>query len=172
MHASEWASIVREHTPLVWRTAYRLLADDADANDCFQEAFFAAWTVAQREPVKNWPGLLTRIATARALNQLRHRRRHRAATMAAIDEQRSTSIDPHADAEAAELTHHLRDALADLPKQHSEAYCLRHLNDFSYEQIATELGMTSSAVGVALHRATARLRAALTPILTNKRDTR
>ena len=31
---------------------------------------------------------------------------------------------------------HLRLALAELPEQQSQAFCLRHLNGFSYEQIA------------------------------------
>jgi RNA polymerase sigma-70 factor (ECF subfamily) len=71
-----------------------------------------------------------------------------------------------------ELAGQLRRALADLPKRQSQAYCLRHLNGFSYEQIAEELQISLAAVGVNLHRATGRLRAALTPIVTDERDKR
>src|SRR5512140_2939255 len=69
----EWPVIVRQHGPIVWKTAYRLLGQDADAADCFQETFMSAMDYAGRHEVENWPGLLQRLATARALDQLRRR---------------------------------------------------------------------------------------------------
>jgi RNA polymerase sigma-70 factor (ECF subfamily) len=156
---------VREHTALVWRTAYRLLANRDDAADCYQETFVAAWELARRRPVRNWPGLLQRVATTRALDHLRRRRRagRRRESVPDLAEIRSDRGGPLADAENAELSDCLRRALADLPERQSQAYCLRHLNGFSYEQIADELDMTVSAVGVNLQRAGQRLRAALAP---------
>src|SRR5437868_2122162 len=74
---TDWPEVVRQHGPLVWRTAYRLLAHDADAADCFQRTFLAAVELARAEPVRNWPAALRRLATARALEQLRQRLRHR-----------------------------------------------------------------------------------------------
>jgi aminoglycoside 6'-N-acetyltransferase I len=70
---TDWDTIVPEHAPLVWRTAYRLLGNEADAADCFQEAFLAACRKATSGPVLNWAGLLRTIATARALDRLRRR---------------------------------------------------------------------------------------------------
>src|SRR3954451_4123863 len=72
---TDWPAIVREYGPVVWRTAYRLLGRDADAADCFQDAFVSAMHVAGREPVRDWPGLLQRLPTARALDLLRRRMR-------------------------------------------------------------------------------------------------
>ena len=60
----------------VWRTAYRLLGNRADADECFQEAFLAALEVSRREPVRDWGALLRRLAAARALDRLRRRYRH------------------------------------------------------------------------------------------------
>ena len=37
----DWDSIVRNHTPLVWGTAWRLLGDQAEAADCYQDTFLA-----------------------------------------------------------------------------------------------------------------------------------
>ena len=65
----------------------------------------------------------------------------------------SAEIGPAALVQSAEMAALLRVALADLPRRQGEAYCLRHLNGMSYEEIAAELNMTVSAVGVALHRA-------------------
>jgi RNA polymerase sigma-70 factor (ECF subfamily) len=174
MEMKEWSTIVRRHSPLVWRTIYRLLAHDADAADCLQETFVNAWTIARRETVRNWPGLLQRLATARALDQLRRRHRNAKHFPSASDlgEMPASGNGPIANVQSTELAEQLRMALADLPEQQSQAYCLRHLNDFSYEQIAEELRMSVSAVGVNLHRATERLRAALGPILIDENNTR
>ena len=38
----DWEAIIREHGPAVWQTAYRLVNDRADADDCMQETFVAA----------------------------------------------------------------------------------------------------------------------------------
>src|SRR4051812_15075439 len=73
----DWSSISRQHGPLVWRTIYRVLGADADVADCFQETFICALEVASRQAIRNWPGLLQRLATARALDALRRKRRQR-----------------------------------------------------------------------------------------------
>ena len=73
MTAREWTLLVREHSPLVWQAVYRLTAHHADAADCMQETFLAAWKVARRQAVRNWPALLQHLATARAVDHLRRR---------------------------------------------------------------------------------------------------
>ncbi len=52
-----------EHGDAVWRTVYRLLDHHADAQDCYQETFLAAWRFAQREPVAEWRPFLVSLAT-------------------------------------------------------------------------------------------------------------
>jgi outer membrane lipoprotein-sorting protein len=71
---TDWTEIVRQHGPVVWRTAYRLLNHDADAANCFQRTFVAALELSRREPIVHWPALLRRLATVRALDCLRQRR--------------------------------------------------------------------------------------------------
>ena len=44
---TDWPAVVREYGPLVWRTAYRLVGSDADAADCYQQAFLAAVRLAE-----------------------------------------------------------------------------------------------------------------------------
>src|SRR5262245_50244770 len=72
---TDWEAIVREHGRAVWRTAWRVLADHADADDCLQEAFVDAVELSRRQPVRHWGRLLTRLAAARALDRLRRRLR-------------------------------------------------------------------------------------------------
>jgi RNA polymerase sigma-70 factor (ECF subfamily) len=70
-----WPEIVKQHGPLVWQTAYRLLCHEADTWDCFQDAFLDAVALARKEAILSWPALLKRLAVTRSLNRLRQRRR-------------------------------------------------------------------------------------------------
>jgi RNA polymerase sigma-70 factor (ECF subfamily) len=155
----DW-EIVQEYASLVWKTAYRVLGHEADAADCFQETFVSAMAVARRQTVANWPGLLQRLATARALDQLRKRLRQKVHCTSAVDYEQVPSGErgPLQQAQDAELGERLMAAVALLPPQQSHAFCLRHLSDMSYERIAQELDISIDGVGMALHRSRAKLR--------------
>src|SRR5690348_2888597 len=73
----DWQAILEQEGPVVWRTAYRLLGDPVEAEECFQETFLAALQLARRQPVQSWRALLQRVATTRAVDRLRQRCRRR-----------------------------------------------------------------------------------------------
>ena len=152
---TDWSQIVREHGPAVWRTAYRILNHDLDAADCFQRAFTSALEVASRETIRNWPALLKRLATARALDARRQRRReaNRRATLPEGGGADARAADPIQSAEAGELAEHLREALADLHPKQSQVFCLFCLEGLSYQQVADQIGVTVNHVGVLMNRA-------------------
>jgi RNA polymerase sigma-70 factor, ECF subfamily len=161
----DWERITKEHGPLVWRTVYRLLGGrGGDAADCFQETFVSVLDVSRRQVVRNWPGLLQRVATARALDVLRRRKRNTIVRRdeVELDQVVSREREPSQRMQQAELQERLREALTQLPPAQSEVFCLRHLNDMRYDEIATEMEMSVDNVGVTLHRAKARLRELLT----------
>ena len=160
---TDWEKVVRRHGTVVWQTAYRLLGRHADAADCYQEAFLSALEISRRERVRNWRGLLQRLATRRALDRLRrrHREKDSCRVQAECEEFASEKDNPVDHAQSSELHERLRKALAQLPPAQAEAFCLRHLEDLSYRQIARHLGADTNAVGVLLHRARSRLRGLL-----------
>ena len=65
-----WQDIIEEHGRVVWKIAYRLLGNEADAADCFQDAFLAAVKMSRREKIRNVPALMVRLATTRAIDRL------------------------------------------------------------------------------------------------------
>ena len=85
MQVIDWQLIIKKYASVVWQTAYRLLGNDADAADCFQETFVSALEVSQRQRVRNFSALLARLATARAIDQLRRRFRNSKARTNAVD---------------------------------------------------------------------------------------
>ncbi len=162
---------MRDHGPAVWQTAYRLLANHSDAADCFQETFLAAFEIAGREPVRNIAGLLVRLATTRAIDRLRQRSRLEQRQTDAIDRRPpGDEPDPLERVHTHELASQLTEQISRLPPQEARVFCLRYLNDMSYRQIARELNIAISVVGVSLYRAKARLRAALADAQTEENE--
>jgi RNA polymerase sigma-70 factor (ECF subfamily) len=156
----DWQIIINKHGSAVWQTAYRLLGNDADAADCFQETFVSALKFSQRQHIRNFSGLLMRLATTRAIDQLRRRFQVSPCNIAKADWVTIPSKNPGPVqmAQKQELVGYLRESLAKLPQAEAEVFCMRHMNDMSYRQIAKELGIKTNAVGVMLHRAKEKLR--------------
>jgi RNA polymerase sigma-70 factor (ECF subfamily) len=156
----DWPKLVREEGPRVWRIAYGLLGNHADAADCVQETFAQVLEVSRREAVTTWPALLAKVATLEGLQRLRkrYREKDRFAGLAAGYEIVSPRGGPMEHAEAVELAQALRHALAGLPPQEAAVFSLRCLEDLSYQEIADQLHLRVNTVGVVLHRARARLR--------------
>ena len=76
----------------------------------------------------------------------------------------SREANPGQEAEADELAERLRAALAQLPADQAEVFCLSCLDKLSYREIGERLRLTTNAVGVLLHRARQRLRELLAPV--------
>src|SRR5436190_1794369 len=129
----DWQAVAQEYIPLVWQTCYRLLANQADAEDCLQATFLTAFERSKNQTVKNWPGLLQRIATHKAIDLLRRRDRQRAIAtdLNAI----ASNAGPDQLAQDAELAEQLRIALTQLTKDQSAVFCLRNFSNLTYEQI-------------------------------------
>jgi RNA polymerase sigma-70 factor (ECF subfamily) len=163
---TDWKTIVDQYGQLVWTTVWRLLGNSADASDCYQETFLAAVKVASREPVNDWNALLRHLATARALDLLRARCRQRNRTSTTVDPDTLAcqTADPMREAEANELAGRLQAALAELPADQAEVFCLSCVDKMSYREIGDRLNVTTNAAGVLLHRARKRLRELLVPV--------
>jgi RNA polymerase sigma-70 factor, ECF subfamily len=153
-----WDQIVGEHGPIVVRLARRILGPGPDAEDVVQQVFLEAFQLRQKQEVGNWPGLLRKVATRRALDRLRGRRRTEP-----LDglECADAGSSPHETAVARELAERLREAIAQLPDGQAAVFSLRYFNELSYDEIAQALGIEPSAVGMALHKARLKLQALL-----------
>lgn len=147
----------------MWRTVFRLVSNRDDAHDCYQETFLQAAAYASKHMVANWPALLKRIATGRALDCLRQRYRTaaRSAPLEAAAACATPGPTPAAQAELREAMHRLRRALTLLPDQQSEVFWLREVELMSTADVADELQVTPDQVATWLHRAKRRLREVL-----------
>ncbi|MHC4265768.1 MAG: RNA polymerase sigma factor [Planctomycetota bacterium] len=151
---------VEKHGQAVWQRAYRLLGNEADTAECFQETFLSALKVSQRQYIYNLGGLLNRLGTARAIDKLRQRIRERklSGERDYLSELEDTNPGPPVEVQRRELAVLLREAIGNLPPLEAEVFCLRYFNDMSYRQISKELGLQAGTVGAFLHRARKKLR--------------
>jgi RNA polymerase sigma-70 factor, ECF subfamily len=154
-----WELVMQSDGPAVWRCARRLLGNDSDADECFQEAFLDALNVSRRETVTNWRALLVRLATARSIDRIRSRyrenRRERSPNWNDLTTRDPTPIQM---AQAGELSRRLRAALARIPARQAEVFCLVCLDGWSYQEVAEDLRMSLDSVGVTVHRVRGQLR--------------
>jgi RNA polymerase sigma-70 factor (ECF subfamily) len=161
-----WPEFVRQHGTVVYRTAWRILRHDQDAEDVTQAVML--------EIFRKWPELgdavavsMRRLATLRAIDLLR-----RKVGLADVDtlELSDGRLGPEGQAREAELAQWLRRAMCRLTPQEAAAFALRHFEGLSYEQIAQALRTSPGAVATALYSARGTLRRALCKLLKEDDD--
>lgn len=151
-HSSE----LLKHADDVWRIAVRLLSNEDEALECYQQTFLDALGVSP-EDVRNWKAVMCRIATCRAMDRLRRRYRNREISppteLAALDH-----AEPQQRLELEELRENVRIVLSKLPKLQAEAFFLRHIEHRNPAEIASQLNIDAGHVRVLVHRAASELR--------------
>ena len=151
---SDWDQIIRQNVRQVVDAAFRVIGDFGAAEDVAQDVFVEAylkWTACTDH---HWAGLLRRMAVRRAIDALRIRRS--ASELVAETPDRSLDT-PERQAMHAELQHSIRRSVASLPDREGEVFCLVYYERMSHDEVASALGMSKSAVAVALSRARAKL---------------
>lgn len=149
--------IVERFKEMVWRTAFQMLRNHADADDCLQDAFMDAVEYARGKTIANWESLLRKIVRRKAIDRLRKRARFREIT----NEEGIEQI-PEREPVPLELSDRLLNALARLPGQQADVFMLSAIDGLSSKEIAALLGITSNLVDVLRHRARRLLRELVT----------
>ena len=172
--------LVEQYSRPVFRLAFRMTGNEADAEEVVQESFLRAYRALDRfdgrAQFKTW---LYRIATNAGLDLLRKRKRD--------DERREPvapegmhpteilpSEDPSPDrlAQSGELRMRVDVALGRLAPKEKAAFVLRHFEGMSIAEIGGALEMKSSAVKNNIFRAVQKLRVELGPLYRPARTTK
>jgi len=136
----------------VFRTAYRITGNAADAEDVLQTIFLRLLRRhLTAEPLDNEESYLRRAAINVSLDVVRSRQEDQTVPLMDIP-----SGPSHLD--AGELKTALRRALARLSPRSAEVFALRFFEDLSNQQIARMLGISRVLVAVIVHRARQQLR--------------
>ncbi|SEO04882.1 RNA polymerase sigma factor [Cryobacterium sp. TMT1-3] len=155
----EFATIFRRHSRIVYAVAITVLRNPTDAEDVLSDTFLTLWRKRATVNFIEDSALPWLIATARYQAMNRRRTASREASISLNDE-----IDTHssagADVIAAEqqLTRRLDDIIAGLRPLEQRIVQLCLVNNLSYEQAATKLGVSHATVRNRLSRARSQLR--------------
>jgi RNA polymerase sigma factor (sigma-70 family) len=151
----ELEEVFREHYPLLYRTAYSILNNPADAEDVPQTILLRLLRTGVPPGVGNIKGYLYRSAVNLSLNVLRSRRRE---TLTG-DADRHEALDDNSESVLAEDLHRrLTEAIAELTPGAAHVVILRYVHDYSEAQIAKLLGTSRGVIAMKLFRARARLK--------------
>jgi RNA polymerase sigma-70 factor, ECF subfamily len=140
--------IYEAHHGLVFRTAYRITGNAADAEDVLQTVFLRM--VRLNPEVDNPEGYLRRAAVNAALDIVRARHDN-------------DNLEPERMAasgsctELRELRDSLRRALSKLPPRTAEMFAMRVFEGYTNPEIAKLLGISQVVVAVTLHRTRRKL---------------
>jgi len=168
--------LMDRHFCSVYRVAYRITGNEADAEEAAQEAFLRAYnklpSFRQDSAFSTW---ITRIAMNTAINLVERRNRDLSyhapriadepspdgitVTVAATSKQSPESV--LLDSEAASLRRAAMDTLTPMERT---AFTLRHMEDLPIAEIAAALNVPANSAKQAVFRAVGKLRRSLAPL--------
>ena len=156
-----FGELVRRYQDRLYSAVVHIVRCRAEAEDVVQEAFVQAYvklkTFKHNSRFYTW---LYRIAVNVSIS---HRRRKRVELSveqnrdATGDEPIDVSMSPSEPLELAERKQQLARAMSLLTEEHRAIIVLRHMEEFSYEEIADVLEISVGTVRSRLHRARAQL---------------
>ncbi len=175
--SEQYHELIRPYERSVFKMALSFMKNEADAEDVAQEAFLKAFKkLADFRGEAKFSTWLISIT----LNEARGRLRRQATVrMESLDNSREDggTLSPAllrdwreipSDAlERHEISQMLQDAIANLSPMYREVLLLRDVEEFSIEETATALRITTGTVKVRLHRARMMMQKELAPQLKN-----
>ena len=144
---SELDDMYREHHAMVFRTAYRVTGNSADAEDVLQTVFLRMVRREDSAEGIEYPeNYLRRAAVHAALDVVRARRSGEEIDLERLPAKGGSQPDE------GDLRDFLRQALSELPARSAEIFTLRFFEGLTNPEIAKALGISSLLVAVTLHR--------------------
>lgn len=161
------AALVNRNMPIVFRVAYRMLQDRAEAEDVTQETFLRAW-----KTIPNWQpkAKFSTWACTVALNLCRDRlRKKKPVLMDELPERIDTALRPEESLASQQAISGIERKIAALPDRQREALSLCALEGMSNIEAAETMDVSVRALESLLARARRALRAEMNAELAGER---
>ncbi len=165
-NTAAFEAIVNEHAQLVYNLALRMVVNPQEAEDIAQEAFVRVWqALPQFRAQAKFSTWLYRIVTNLCYNRL-PRLKQELQAVDPDDEAYLLAGETAVETQllTAEIKAELYEAIRTLPEGYRLLITLRHLQEMSYDEIATVTEMPLGSVKTGIFRARRQLRRILTPI--------
>jgi RNA polymerase sigma-70 factor (ECF subfamily) len=166
----DWSQLLVQHDRWLRTVIYARLGSSEGVDEVLQEVALAA--VRQRAPIADVTKVAPWLYRLAVVQSLLYRRTHgrrrklidRYVTRWPLTEHDVGAPDPLAWLLADERRRQVREAVKRLAPRDAEILLLKYTEEWNYNQLATRLGISHSAVETRLHRARARLRNELTAL--------
>ena len=146
---TDWEDAYRTYHANVYRAAYQVTGNAADAEDVLQTVFLRLWRrTPESASVDNLRSYLYRAAINASLDLLRARQEDRMQSLEGFDLPDGTS----GAEDTIMLRTWLRSALAKLNPKHAEMFALRYLQELNNREIAKIVGTSHAVVAITLFR--------------------
>jgi RNA polymerase sigma factor (sigma-70 family) len=160
--------LLEAHSGRLFAHVARVLGAGADAEDVVQEACISAWRSIGSFEGTSFRAWLFRIATNRAIDVIRQRRRRGELPLEVSDEEEVGWAEPaapgpevHQLASGRETMAVVEEALARIPPEQRAALLLRDVEGFDYAEIARITAAEPGTVRSRIHRGRLAVRNAL-----------
>lgn len=153
-------ALFREHHGAVFRAAYRITGDAADAEDVLQTVFTRLLRREDQPDLSESAGsYLHRAAVNAALDLIRARKRSRTVDIDGMGDHLVDQADPGPERRqgSRELARRLREAMSSLSPRQAEIFTMRYFEGLGNLEISKMLGATQTSIAVIPHRARHRL---------------
>ena len=154
---SAWNKLIKRYEKRVYNYALRMVGNPDDAMDLMQEVFVGVHrNLASYRGEGAFPAWLFRIASFRCTDYLRRRR-----FMDEYDEQTAPSDDTLSPQSLAMATHanaQITEALQQLSHEQRQVVELKFFQAFTFEDIASQLGISPNTAKTRLYSALKKLR--------------
>lgn len=148
-----FAVLVERYDDLLSRHAQRMLGRVDDAEDVVQAAWIRAYRrLRQCRDPERFGAWVFRIASNACKDALKAERKE-VVPMDSVADPASPGDDPEEGALREEQRRHIAAALDRLPPDQREAFLLKHVEGWSYEEMAERLDVGVSALKMRVHRA-------------------
>jgi RNA polymerase sigma-70 factor (ECF subfamily) len=149
--------LYEEHGRFVFRVAYRVTGNKAEAEDILQGVFLRLLQSERAADLDTNPkGYLYRAAVNMALDRIR--RDGRNVPSDEMEKFETAAPDPDREYQSSEIQSWFRVALSKLSERAAEIFVLKHLEGYENHEIAEMLGTSKATVAVTLVRSRAFLR--------------
>lgn len=170
-HAA-FRQLVERHQNAVIGTVAKMLGNASESEDIAQQVFLRIWKNAKRyRPDAKFTTYLFTITRNLVFNETRRKSRKKEVSSDEREENSNLTVEaspdrqPDSELLQAELQRKVDEAIASLPEAQRMAVVLRRYEQLSYEEIATVLELSVSAVKSLLFRARTSLRESLSDYL-------
>jgi RNA polymerase sigma-70 factor (ECF subfamily) len=160
-----YAALVARHSRSVFRVAYRMTGNEADAEEVVQDAFMRGYRKLESfESRANFGTWIYRIAVRCALDRMSSRNSEHAKANIPLDAEPDSiqvpdrTPGPEQVLLGSELGAFRESAMHSLTALERTAFALRHMEDCSMEEIAAVLDIAPNAAKQAVYRAVHKLR--------------